>query len=136
MIVTKILPNDINKTIKKINKKYDNNIKTDSSLDCICNIYPKYKINLLIKDFNEAGARIGLINKPNKLACWHTYYDFFNILLEINPRAVIYLYGDWIIKKTSDDKILGNLDKINKNSAYYVHKPKLSSFLCRCKQNT
>ena len=131
MIITKISLNDLVKAIEKINKKYDNNIEFNPFLNYSDSIIKKYKGSLLIKDFNKAGARIGLIDKSDRLACWHTHYDFFNILLEINQNIVICVCGDWIIKKTSDDKILGNLDKINKT--YYIHKPKPLSFLCRCK---
>lgn len=136
MIITNASITDLEKAIEKINKKYDNNIEFNPFLDYSDSIIKRYKGSLSIKDFNKAGARIGLIDKSNKLACWHAHHDFFNILLEINLNTIICVYGDWIIKKISGNKIMGNLNKINKNSAYYTHKFNPLSFLCRCKQNT
>ena len=132
MIITKIKPNDINKALEEINKKYDDNIKSDSYLTCICNVYPKYKVNLLVKDLNKKGARINLINKINRFACFHVYYDFFNILLEINSNTIIFVCGDWIIKKLDTGEIVGNWNKINKS---YISRIKPSALICRCKQN-
>lgn len=131
MIIRNVFIVDIFNAVKEVNKKYDNNITTDSIIDysAIDNLTTKYRVNLLVKDINKKGGRIGFINKVSKLACFHAHYDFFNILLDINKNAVILLYEDWIIKRTSAGKIIGNLDKPDKNRS---HKPSPASFLCRC----
>jgi hypothetical protein len=131
MIVYKTTIDDIRKAYKKINKIYEYNLLIDLPKDYeeYTNGIIRYKFNLYTDDKNKKGSRININNNKNKYACIHAHYDFFNILLEINPNATICVCGDWIIKKDKNNKIIGNLLKFDK---YSIHKIKPSSFICQC----
>jgi len=130
MIIYNVNKEDLNKAIKIVNKKYDNNLYAnflDGGSYSYTNV--RYKFRLYYRDINKSGSRCGINNNEPKYACYHAHHDFFNVIIKINKNAVIQLYEDWIIKKVGD-KIIGNKLKFNNTS---MHRLKPSSFLCRCK---
>lgn len=129
MIIYNIKREDIDKAIKIVNKKYDNNLYInfwDGSSYSYINT--RYRFRLYYKDENKAGSRCGIITSEPKYACYHAHHYFFNAIIKVNKNAVIQLYEDWIIKKAGD-KIIGNKLKFSNTS---MHRLKPSSFLCRC----
>jgi len=147
MIISKTNINIINKTFIEINKKYDYNLFISKLQNIVYNIYvdyfritnkyeqlklykAKYKLDILYLDKLKKGARINITNKFIKYACIHVYYDFINLLLDNDRKAVIQLYEDWIIKKNLGGTIIGNKFK---NDKYSMHKINIESFMCKCK---
>ena len=131
MITTCATISQINKAIKEINIKYENNLVPSTMINV--SVYEdilKLKVNLLIKDLNGKGGRIVYVNRVLPWACWHAHFDFFNKLIEINPKAIIMTGEDWIIKKDpTENKIIGNPAVKDKSR---IHRIRPSSYLCNC----
>jgi len=132
MIISKTNKDIINKTFQEINKQYEYNLFINKLIDITYDKNIKrYKLYIMTLDKNKKGARININNKFTRYSCIHVYYDFFNKLLENDCNAVIQLYGDWIIMKNKDNKIINNNIKNYENSTHVISK---ESFLCRCKK--
>ena len=131
MIITHATINDIKKAIKEINIRYDNNLMSSTITNI--SIYEdilKLKINLLVIDTKNKGGRNCYTHRINPFACFHAYYDFFNKLIEINPKAIIMTSIDWIIKLNfKTGKIIGNPIIRDKNR---INRIRPSSYMCKC----
>jgi len=79
MIITKASINELERALRGINARYNNNIYLSSKSDKYNN-EPCYKLSLLVNDTNKKGARLQ-IGKKSNLGCIHVHRDFFNILL-------------------------------------------------------
>lgn len=91
MKIMQVTENDLNKALKKINKRYKNNIVFNR----LEQKHSKtYLVTLKVKDSKKPGHRLGFKygdGKQRRLinACWHVHGYFFEALLEINPDARI-----------------------------------------------
>ena len=132
MIITNASVNDINKAIKEINIKYENNLVPSTIINV--SVYEdtlKLKVNLLVIDLNKPGSRVCYTNRINPFSCFHAHFDFFNRLIEINPKTVITVSEDWIIKRDpAENKIIGNPLVRDKSR---IHRIRPSSYICNCK---
>jgi len=131
MIITYATINDIEKAIKEININYENNLVPSTIINL--SIYEdilNFKVNLLVDDLNKPGGRVCYTYRINPYACFHAHYDFFNKLIEINPKAIIMTSEDWIIKKDPvENKIIGNPLVRDKSR---INRIKPSSYICKC----
>jgi len=131
MIITWASQDDSLQAITELNIKYEGNLIASTIIPC--NLYPdrpKYKINLLVKDLNGKGGRKVYTNRINPFSCFHAHFDFFNRLIEINPKTVITVSEDWIIKRDPvENKIIGNPLIRDKSR---IHRIKPSSYICNC----
>lgn len=124
MIIKNVSTEDLRKALSELNKRYDDNI--------IWNNYHNegrgYRVTLRVQDSHGKGARLHY-NKDYELkrhsvsACWHVHGDFFDILLSINPDAVIKT------AKHTIDKDGGNWEDWNIGSVIY---PLYYSEACEC----
>lgn len=131
MIITNASVNDINKAIKEINIKYENNLVPSTIINV--SVYEdilKLKVNLLVINLNKPGGRVCYTNRINPFSCFHAHFDFFNKLIEINSKTIIMVSEDWIIKRDPvENKIIGNPLIRDKSR---IHRIKPSSYICNC----
>lgn len=133
MRISKVNEKDLNKALKKVNKKYDNNIVWNNFEQISTN---SFRITLKCKDSKKAGHRLGFSTKNpfnsnidmgrrRRLinACWHVHGHFFEALLKINENAVIYAGTQRI------DKDGGNWEDRNIGSQI---EPLMFSEACEC----
>lgn len=114
---------DLERALKEVNKKYENNITF--------NRYPeKYgngiRFTLRVKDSKKAGHRIGHTGRRLINACWHVHGDFFDALFKINPEAIIIVGSNRKITKN-----YGNWQDWNIGSVLY---PLMYSEACECER--
>ena len=132
MIITNASVNDINKAIKEINIKYENNLVPSTIINV--SVYEdilKLKVNLLVINLNKPGGRVCYTNRINPFSCFHAHFDFFNKLIEINSKTIITVSEDWIIKRDpAENKIIGNPLVRDKSR---IHRIRPSSYICNCK---
>jgi len=126
MLVKNATIYQMNLALTKLNKKYDDNI--------IWNRAPEYKggqlqFTLRVKSSKGKGARINkhceMFGKPPRRsvsACWHVHGDFFDILLYIEPEAIIKSSMNpraIVIYKDSTGTVIGNWQDWNIGSCMY-----------------
>lgn len=132
MIITNASVNDINKAIKEINIKYENNLVPSTIINV--SVYEdilKLKVNLLVINLNKPGGRVCYTNRINPFSCFHAHFDFFNKLIEINSKTIIMVSEDWLIKRDPvENKIIGNPLVKDKSR---IHRIRPSSYICNCK---
>ena len=99
MIIRKTNSEELNKALKQVNKKYDNNIVWNHfeqtgettftvTLKCISSKKAGHRLGY---NFKKNGERRNLIS-----ACWHVHGDFFDKLLNINESITIKARGKTI----------------------------------------
>lgn len=100
MIIKNVTGEDLSKALSEVSKKYDNNViwKNYTKLG-----EKRFRVTLRVADSKKKGHRLGYSYHVNKMlghsnkgvmrrlvsACWHVHGDFFDILLRINPNAII-----------------------------------------------
>jgi len=94
MIAKNVTIQDLEQTLRLVNKIYDNNV-TFNRLE---QYGKRVRFTLRVKDSKGKGARRGHTGRRLINACWHVHGDFFDILFKINPRAVIRSAGREITK--------------------------------------
>lgn len=136
MLVKNATIYQMNLALTELNKKYDDNV--------IWNRAPEYnggqlQFTLRVKSSKGKGARISkhgeMFGKPPRRsvsACWHVHGDFFDILLYIEPEAIIKSSantGAIVIYKDSTGVVVGNWQDWNIGSSMY---PIMYSESCLC----
>jgi len=116
---------EIKEAIRIINsEKYEGNVKVYVS--------PKnsktLKVYLSVYDSHKKGARLGFSGRHLINACWHVHGNFFDTLLNINPKAVIKAQ-DLKIYKDDDGRTIGNWQDWNIGS---ILCPLYFSDACEC----
>lgn len=130
MIIRNVTEKDLEKALEILNQKYDNNITWNSFKQLSSK---SFRVTLRVKDYKKAGHRIAywayVNGKIKRLpyACWHVHGDFFDILLDIKPDAIIYTSGRYIYKENG--KVVGNWVDWNIGSIMY---PFYYSEACEC----
>lgn len=139
MLIKNVSDEDLSKALAEVSKKYDDNV--------IWNNYERlgdkrFRVTLRVADSTKAGHRLAYsywINKQlghsNKAvhkrlvsACWHVHGDFFDILLRINPSAII-VTGKTKIYKDENGVTINNWNDWNIGSMLY---PLYYSEACEC----
>lgn len=131
MLVKNATIYQMNLALTKLNKKYDDNI--------IWNRAPEYKggqlqFTLRVKSSKGKGAKLSYSAYSNtrrtSSACWHVHGDFFDALLEIEPKAIITSKGNLLkIYRDNTGTIQGNWRDWNVGSIAF---PVMYSESCLC----
>ena len=116
---------EIKEAIRIINsEEYGGNVKVYVS--------PKnsktLKVNLSVNDSHGKGARLGFTGRHMINACWHVHGNFFDTLLNINPKVVIKAMNRKIYKD-EDGRTIGNWEDWNIGS---LMSPLYCSEACEC----
>lgn len=95
MIIRNVTFEDLDRALEQLNKKYQNIIWNRFEQTA----KTTYAITLRVVSSHGLGSRLGQSIHTSKKgkefrvhlinACWHVYGDFFDTLLNINPKAVI-----------------------------------------------
>lgn len=136
MLVKNATINQMDLALTELNKKYDDNIIWNRAPEHIGN---QLRFTLRVKSSRGKGAKLGRIGeqvgKPARHtinACWHVHGDFFDILLDMVPEAVVkssIVTGDIVIYKDSTGTVIGNWQDWNIGSIMY---PVMYSESCLC----
>lgn len=86
MYAMNVSTDDLNKALKKVNEKYDNNI-IFNRLEYVTK--NKILFTLRVENSRGYGARRSGSGRRTVSACWHVHGLFFDTLLQINKNAVI-----------------------------------------------
>jgi hypothetical protein len=141
MIIKNVTEKQLETALARLNEIYNDNIKMFTEyIGKTRNKSEKYRVNLRVKDAskNGVGRKINQswINdhkgiKSNGSTCWHVHGNFFDILLNIESKAIIQTqYGK--IYKDSNGSIIGNWEDQNIGSLML---PIAYSELCECLDN-
>jgi len=139
MIIKNVSGEDLSRALSEVSQKYDNNIiwKNYKKLS-----EKRYRVTLRVADSTKAGHRLSFSYWLNKQlghsnkgifrrlvsACWHCHGDFFDILLRIQPKAII-ITNKTKIYKDADGVIINNWQDWNIGSQMY---PWYYSDACEC----
>ena len=96
MIAKHITKNDLENALKRVNLKYEENIKF-KAVESTNRFETSFRFTLTVKDSNATGARRGTSGRKISAACWHVHGNFFDALIEISAQAVI--VTDWLSRK-------------------------------------
>lgn len=77
----------LEKALKRVNEKYGDNIIWNRQPDKTGN---RYNFTLKCKDSKQPGHRIGHSSQRMVSACWHVHGNFFDIVWDIEPEAIIW----------------------------------------------
>lgn len=136
MIIKNVSELDLKRAIAIVNEKYEDNIEI-----FIESRGKNLKVNLRVKNANKkngsiAGRKLNQSQfmgytkgaKANGSACWHVHGDFFDTLLDINPKAIIETSLS-AIYKNEYGLTVGNWEDKNIGS---LMNPVLYSECCEC----
>lgn len=76
---------ELEKALKILNKSYDNNI-VFKRLEPVGR---QVLFTLTVKSSKGKGGRIGMNGRRIAAACWHVHGNLFDILIGLNPKAII-----------------------------------------------
>ena len=130
VLIRNVTKEDLEKALEILNQKYDNNVTWNRFQQISSR---SFRVTLRVKDSKKAGHRIAywayVNGKIKRLpyACWHTHGDFFDILLNINPNAVIQVLNRKIYRVGNE--IVNNWVDWNIGSLMY---PLYYSEACEC----
>lgn len=79
-------------------------------------------------DYSKGFSNPGTISKRSRYACWHVHGDFFDALLDINPKAVVKVGRGITVQETEFGRD-GNWQDFNIGSDFY---PVMFSDSCDC----
>jgi len=113
MIVKNVNKEQMQQALNKLNAKYDGNI---AFYDGLQPVGRRLKFRLTAKSYDKAGWRKSFSGRKMKFACWHVHGDFFDILLDLFPNAVIRSQDKKIYKFCPDTEIVGNWQDWNVGS--------------------
>lgn len=131
MLVKNLSLEQLKEAMKALNKKYDDNIQFNG---CIAETETRIRFTLRVKETKGKGARLGqgLTSKGNRRhlinACWHVHGDLFDLILNLEPKAIIYA-GAKKIYKDGLGRIVGNWEDWNIGS---MINPLYYSEACEC----
>lgn len=137
MIVKNVTITQLEQALSRVNEKYNGNVCWKRVPEYIRYSSTRLRFTLTVKDSRGPGTRIGRTGRRIRAACWHVHGDFFDTLLDIEPRAVISTGRRVIdgqattIYKNADGGIIGNWQDWNIGSYYY---PFYYSDACRCNE--
>jgi len=86
MIIRNVTQEDLEKALTLVNRLYANNIMFNNFKRLGKNTF---RVTLRVKSSKKAGHRRGFRGQRFTGACWHVHGWFFEILLKINPKAII-----------------------------------------------
>lgn len=121
MYIRHVSEEDLSQAMGELNKIFNDNIGLDDveQTNKSRGGGLTYKLRLGVKDSKEAGSRRSMSMFKNdgspyriKKPCWHVHGVFFDLLLDINPKAVIVttFYGRKEIYKNREGETVGNWD--------------------------
>lgn len=113
MIVRNVTIGQLEEALITINNKYNDNVcwKREPEYIAYSN---RIRFTLTVHDSSGSGGRISPSGRRIRAACWHVHGDFFDVLLDIEPRAVIntstrLVTGEqWMIYKDKHGHITNN----------------------------
>jgi len=130
MIIKNVSGEDLSKALERLSKQYDNNI--------IWNNYERlgdkrFRVTLRVVDSHGKGAKVNYNpftdkHRRSTSACFHVHGKFFDILLAIQPNAIIKT-GRTKIYKDEFGRTIGNWEDWNIGSQMY---PWYYSEACEC----
>jgi len=86
MLIRNVTQQDLKKALTIVNRLFEENIMFNTFKRLGKN---SFRVTLRVKSSKKAGHRIGFRGQRITSACWHVHGWFFEILLKINPKAVI-----------------------------------------------
>lgn len=121
----------LEKALQTINQRYDNNIYWNRAPEPIGK---QIRFTLRVKSSKGKGAKLSYSAYSNtrrtSSACWHVHGDFFDALLEIEPKAIITSKGNLLkIYRDNTGTIQGNWRDWNVGSIAF---PVMYSESCLC----
>jgi len=124
MIIKNVTINDLERALKIVNLKYNDNIIWNRFEQ----LGPKrFAVTLRVKDSRGPGHRIGHSGRRLIYACWHAHGDFFDALLSVNIETVI-MTANRTISKYGGNWIDWNIGSIMR--------PLMYSEACDCFKET
>jgi hypothetical protein len=137
---------ELYKALAQLNQKYDHNIAFNNITQ-----YGKYFLvtlrvinankkngSVVGRKLNQSFLTYGKGIRANGSACWHVHGDFFDILLKIQPKAIIrtkmttiFVARDYSTEDPFKTKIVGNWQDTNIGSIMH---PIMYSEACECNQ--
>jgi len=129
MIIRNVTQEDLEKALTLVNRLYANNIMFNNFKQLSRN---SFRVTLRVKSSKKAGHRIGFSGRRIISACWHVHGWFYEILLKLNPKAVIKTHNRKIYVEPETGAIVNNWIDWNIGS---MIKPLYYSEACDCSKD-
>ena len=136
MIIENITFGKLDKAIDKLNEKYGGNIRWNRTPE-LYRGYNSIRCTIRVCDCRGKGAKHGLIKQHTISACWHAHGDFFDCILNVEPKAIIIVAGIGINLASKQMKIFkdnsGNIiNNWQDSQAGSIAHPIMYSKMCNC----